>query len=66
VKNDCSEDLTDNNPRSQDNGALVYRRMGKGMTVYLKVQVTDALFTFGDCHAAEGDAESSSSAIEVR
>lgn len=50
----------------EDNGSFLCRRMGKGMTVYLKVQVPDALFTFGDCHAAEGDAESSSSAIEVR
>ncbi|GAQ78330.1 acetamidase/formamidase [Klebsormidium nitens] len=51
-------------PPSKFGGNIDNWRMGKGITVYLKVQVPDALWTFGDCHAAEGDGETSSSAIE--
>ncbi|GAQ79555.1 acetamidase/formamidase [Klebsormidium nitens] len=40
-------------------------RVGTGSTLYVQVEVPEAKFFFGDCHAAQGDAEISGTAIEA-
>ncbi|GAQ81500.1 acetamidase/formamidase [Klebsormidium nitens] len=52
-------------PPSKFGGNMDQIRVAKGTTVYLTVQIPGAGWTFGDCHAAEGDGETSSSAVEA-
>ncbi len=46
-------------------GNLDLKHLIKGTTLYLPVSVKGALFTTGDCHAAEGNGEVSGVAIEA-
>lgn len=46
-------------------GNLDLKHMVKGTTLYLPVSVKGALFTTGDCHAAQGTGEISGVAIEA-
>ncbi|AXR79686.1 acetamidase/formamidase family protein [Natrarchaeobaculum sulfurireducens] len=46
-------------------GNLDIRHLTAGSTVSLPVAVEDALFSIGDCHAAQGDGEVCGSAIEA-
>jgi acetamidase/formamidase len=46
-------------------GNLDLKHMVKGTTLYLPVSAKGALFTTGDCHAAEGNGEISGVAIEA-
>jgi acetamidase/formamidase len=45
-------------------GNMDIRHLTKGTTLYLPVQVEGALFSAGDCHAAQGDGELCVSGIE--
>jgi acetamidase/formamidase len=46
-------------------GNMDVKHMTAGSTVYLPVEVEDALFSIGDCHAAQGDGEVSVTGIEA-
>ncbi|TYL39668.1 acetamidase [Natronococcus pandeyae] len=46
-------------------GNMDVKHMTAGSTVYLPVEVDDALFSIGDCHAAQGDGEVSVTGIEA-
>jgi acetamidase/formamidase len=46
-------------------GNMDLKYLVKGTTLYLPVSVKGALFTTGDCHAAQGDGEISGVAIEA-
>jgi acetamidase/formamidase len=46
-------------------GNLDIRQLTKGTTLYLPVQVEDALFSCGDAHAAQGDGEVCVTGIEA-
>ncbi len=45
-------------------GNIDFRKLQAGATLYLPVQVKDALFAAGDPHAAQGDGEVSGNALE--
>lgn len=47
-------------------GNLDLKHLVKGTTLYLPVSTQGALFTTGDCHAAQGTGEISGVAIELR
>jgi len=51
-------------PRSVG-GNMDVKHMTAGSTVYLPVEVEDALFSVGDCHAAQGDGEVCVTGIEA-
>jgi acetamidase/formamidase len=51
-------------PRSAG-GNMDVKHMTAGSTVYLPVEVEDALFSVGDCHAAQGDGEVCVTGIEA-
>jgi acetamidase/formamidase len=51
-------------PRSTSGGNIDCRELGAGSTLYLPVQVEDALLSVGDGHAAQGDGEVGGTAIE--
>lgn len=46
-------------------GNLDVKHLTAGSTVYLPVKVDDALFSLGDCHAAQGDGEVCVTGIEA-
>ncbi|KAI9443766.1 hypothetical protein F5148DRAFT_988722 [Russula earlei] len=52
-------------PPSFYGGNLDLKHLVKGTTLYLPVSVKGALFTTGDCHAAQGNGEISGVAIEA-
>jgi len=52
-------------PPSYYGGNMDLKHLVKGTTLYLPVSATGALFTTGDCHAAEGNGEISGVAIEA-
>ncbi|WP_276300531.1 acetamidase/formamidase family protein [Halorussus lipolyticus] len=51
-------------PRSVG-GNMDVKHMTAGSTVYLPVEVEDALFSVGDCHAAQGDGEVCVTGVEA-
>ncbi|SDK79955.1 acetamidase/formamidase family protein [Natronorubrum texcoconense] len=51
-------------PRSVG-GNMDIKQLTAGSTVYLPVAVDDALFSIGDCHAAQGDGEVCGTGIEA-
>jgi acetamidase/formamidase len=51
-------------PRTASGGNIDCRELGAGSTLYLPVQVDDALLTVGDGHAAQGDGEVGGTAVE--
>ena len=51
-------------PRAAAGGNIDCRDLGVGSTLYLPVQVDDALLSLGDGHAAQGDGEVGGTAIE--
>jgi acetamidase/formamidase len=46
-------------------GNIDNRRIGKGATMYYPVQVSGALLSMGDAHAAQGDSELDGTAVET-
>jgi len=52
-------------PPGAAGGNMDIRHLTKGATLYLPVQVDGALFSLGDCHAAQGDGEVCITAIEA-
>ncbi|AGB35899.1 acetamidase/formamidase family protein [Natronococcus occultus] len=52
-------------PPRRVGGNMDVKHMTAGSTVYLPVEVEDALFSIGDCHAAQGDGEVSVTGIEA-
>lgn len=57
-------DIVDSIPPAYFGGNIDNRRLGKGATMYLPVSVPGALFSVGDPHASQGDAELCGTAIE--
>src|SRR4029434_8263489 len=57
-------DLVDSIPPSYTGGNIDNWRIGKGTTMYYPVAVPSALFSAGDPHASQGDAELCGTAIE--
>ena len=55
----------DTNPPRAVGGNLDVKHLTAGSTLYLPVAVEDALFSIGDCHAAQGDGEVCVSGIEA-
>ncbi|AFZ71517.1 acetamidase/formamidase family protein [Natronobacterium gregoryi] len=55
----------DTNPPRPVGGNLDIKQLTAGSTLYLPIAVADALFSIGDCHAAQGDGEVCISAIEA-
>ncbi|SDQ91562.1 acetamidase/formamidase family protein [Natronobacterium texcoconense] len=55
----------DTQPPRSVGGNLDIKQLTAGSTLYLPVAVEDALFSIGDCHAAQGDGEVCISAIEA-
>ena len=51
-------------PRTESGGNIDCRELVAGSTLYLPVQVDDALLSLGDGHAAQGDGEVGGTAIE--
>lgn len=51
-------------PPRQNGGNLAIRRLTVGATAYFPVLVLGALFSCGDCHAAQGDGEINGAGIE--
>jgi acetamidase/formamidase len=52
-------------PPGPQGGNIDIRHLTKGATLYLPVAVEGALFSVGDCHAAQGDGEVCITAIEA-
>ncbi|GAX80784.1 hypothetical protein CEUSTIGMA_g8220.t1 [Chlamydomonas eustigma] len=52
-------------PPGSHGGNMDNRRIGKGATLYLRVQNKGALLSMGDCHAAQGDSEFDGMGIET-
>jgi acetamidase/formamidase len=52
-------------PPRASGGNMDVKHMTAGSTVYLPVEVEDALFSVGDCHAAQGDGEVCVTGIEA-
>ncbi|MFB6210414.1 MAG: acetamidase/formamidase family protein [Halobacteriales archaeon] len=52
-------------PPRRVGGNMDIKHLTKGATVYLPVEVADALFSIGDCHAAQGDGEVCVTGIEA-
>jgi acetamidase/formamidase len=57
-------DMVNSIPPGYFGGNIDNWRIGKGGTVYLPVSVEGALFSVGDSHASQGDAELCGTAIE--
>lgn len=57
-------DIVSSNPPSYTGGNFDNWRMGKGATCYFPVAVAGAMFSVGDPHASQGDAELCGTAIE--
>ena len=57
-------DIVSSNPPSYTGGNFDNWRTGKGSTVFFPVAVAGALFSIGDPHASQGDAELCGTAIE--
>ncbi len=57
-------DIVDSIPPSYFGGNIDNKRAGKGATMYLPVSVPGGLFSVGDPHASQGDAELCGTAIE--
>lgn len=57
-------DIVDSIPPAYFGGNIDNKRLGKGATMYLPVSVAGALFSVGDPHASQGDAELCGTAIE--
>ncbi|WP_254767425.1 acetamidase/formamidase family protein [Salinilacihabitans rarus] len=55
----------DTNPPRSVGGNLDVKHLRAGSTLYLPVAVEDALFSVGDCHAAQGDGEVCVSGVEA-
>ena len=62
----CPADAHDQSivPPGAFGGNMDIRQLVKGSTLYLPVQVDEALFSCGDAHAAQGDGEMCGTAIE--
>jgi acetamidase/formamidase len=58
------EEFVDSIPPSYFGGNIDNWRVGKGSVMYLPVAVAGALFSVGDPHASQGDAELCGTAIE--
>jgi acetamidase/formamidase len=52
-------------PPRRVGGNMDIRQLGEGATLYLPIEVTGALFSVGDTHAARGDGEVCGTAIEA-
>jgi acetamidase/formamidase len=52
-------------PPRENGGNLDIRHLTPGVRVYFPIWATGALFSCGDCHAAQGDGEVNGSAIEA-
>lgn len=63
----CPADAHDANvvPPGAFGGNMDIRQLVKGSTLYLPVQVEEALFSCGDAHGAQGDGEMCGTAIEA-
>ncbi|MBV8030852.1 MAG: acetamidase/formamidase family protein, partial [Betaproteobacteria bacterium] len=57
-------ELVNTNPPNYTGGNIDNWRIGKGATLYYPVAVAGALFSVGDPHASQGDAELCGTAIE--
>ena len=57
-------DIVSSNPPSYTGGNFDNWRMGKGATAFFPVAVPGAMFSVGDPHASQGDAELCGTAIE--
>ena len=57
-------DIVSSNPPSYTGGNFDNWRMGKGATAFFPVSVPGAMFSVGDPHASQGDAELCGTAIE--
>ncbi len=55
----------DTNPPRSVGGNLDIKHLTAGSTLFLPIAVEDALFSIGDCHAAQGDGEVCVSGIEA-
>ncbi|APW98726.1 acetamidase [Halobiforma lacisalsi AJ5] len=55
----------DTNPPRAVGGNLDVKHLGAGSTLSLPIEVEGALFSIGDCHAAQGDGEVCVSGIEA-
>lgn len=60
----AESDMVNSIPPGYFGGNIDNWRIGKGGTVYLPVSVKGALFSVGDSHASQGDAELCGTAIE--
>ena len=58
------QELVNTNPPNYTGGNIDNWRIGKGATLYYPVAVEGALFSVGDPHASQGDAELCGTAIE--
>src|SRR5690606_37784421 len=56
-------DIASSNPPSYTGGTFDNWRMGRGATAFFPVSVKGAMFTVGDPHASQGDAELCGTAI---
>jgi acetamidase/formamidase len=60
----AEEGRLDTTPPRRNGGNIDIRHLGPGSRLYLPVLVPGALFSCGDCHAAQGDGEVNGTGIE--